>query len=280
MIRGARTTRRGVFFIIASAAANSVFASRDHGRTNLADRRMREDRGWVRRFNAGRVQSLPRQIKPAKRSIFVEVAQNVGELERAAQVMSERKTGIAVHAEYPHRQTTDGAGDAVAIEIERGAIGCADVGYDIHFHAIDDGDEILALQIERAHRLRQSAKLRRRRLAINRINVGAPACQLLAARLARPGIVGNVVNGAAERVDLEHRLALRARQNAHARIKRAAGGALGRRSGLVHSRTPRLLGHGGRTPAKPPGHSGQNADDRQSGDCGHGKMHPILQRIA
>ena len=53
------------------------------------------------------------------------------------------------------------------------------------------------------------AKLRRRRAGIDRIDVGAPALQLLAPRLARPGIVGDVVDGAAERIDFEHRLALR-----------------------------------------------------------------------
>ena len=56
-----------------------------------------------------------------------------------------------------------------------------------------------------------------------------------------PGIVGNVVDGAAKRIDFEHRLALGARQNAHAGIKRAAGGPLGRLGWLAHLRTPRLL---------------------------------------
>ena len=109
--------------------------------------------------------------------------------------------------------------------------------------------------------------------ARQRANCAAP-------RLARARIVGDVVDGAAERIDFEHRLALRARQNAHAQIERAAGGALGRRSGFVHSRTPRLLRRGGETPAEPPGRAAQNADQRQAGNGGHGKMHALAQRIA
>ena len=120
-------------------------------------------------------QSFPRQIEASQRSVLVEVAQNVGKLERAAEVMSERETGFLLHAEHAHRKTTDRAGDAVAIEIERGPVRCADVGDHIHLHAIDDGDEILALQVECADRLRQAAELRRRCAAIDRINVRAPA---------------------------------------------------------------------------------------------------------
>ncbi len=43
-----------------------------------------------------------------------------------------------------------------------------------------------------------------------------------------PRRVGDVVDLPAERIDLEHRVALRARQDAHRRVERAAGGALGR----------------------------------------------------
>ncbi len=59
---------------------------------------------------------------------------------------------------------------------------------DIHFHAVDDGDEILAPQIERAHRLRQAQKTLRRRAGIHRIDIGAPNAATAEPRLARgPG---------------------------------------------------------------------------------------------
>src|SRR5437868_6185449 len=40
---------------------------------------------------------------------------------------------------------------------------------------------------------------------------------------ARPALIGDIVDLAAERIDFEHRLALRARHDAHRRIERAAG---------------------------------------------------------
>ena len=82
------------------------------------------------------------------RGILVEVAQDVGELQRAAEMMGERQAGIGLHAEHAHRQPPDRAGDAVAIKIERRAVGRADIGDHVHLHAVDDGDEILALEIE------------------------------------------------------------------------------------------------------------------------------------
>ena len=55
--------------------------------------------------------------------------------------------------------------------------------------------------------------------AIKRRKIAAPALQRGAPVVARPGIVGNVVDRAAERVDFEHGVALGARQDAHAVIE-------------------------------------------------------------
>ncbi len=60
--------------------------------------------------------------------------------------------GIVRHAEHAHRQPPDRAGDAIAVKVERRAVGRTDVGDHIHLHAVDDGNEILALEIECAHR--------------------------------------------------------------------------------------------------------------------------------
>ena len=49
-----------------------------------------------------------------------------------------------VHAEDAHRQPADCACDPIAIGVERRLIGCANVGDHVHFHAVDDGMEILA----------------------------------------------------------------------------------------------------------------------------------------
>ena len=80
-------------------------------------------------------------------------------------MMRERNPGVVLHAEHANRKTPDRTGDAVAIEIERRPIRRADVGDDVHLHAVDDGDEVLALQVEAAHRFapaRQATVARRR----------------------------------------------------------------------------------------------------------------------
>src|SRR6202034_4828623 len=84
-----------------------------------------------------------------------------------------------------------------------------------------------ALERERFDRLRKARQSGRRRTGIDRVDIGAPGLQLFAAWIARPGIVGNVVDRAAERINFEHRLTLRRRQNAHATVERTAGSALG-----------------------------------------------------
>ena len=101
-----------------------------------------------------------RQIEPADRRILVEVAQDVGELQRAAEMMRERDAFLRRHAENPHAEAPDRARDAVAIKIERREIGRPDVGVDIHLHAVDDVEEIGALQIEGARRDNEAGRKR------------------------------------------------------------------------------------------------------------------------
>jgi len=67
-----------------------------------------------------------------------------------------------------------------------------------------------------------------RDFGIERVDVGAPAVELLEALAARTARVGDVVDLAAKGIDFEHGLALRARQNAHRVVKRAARRPLGR----------------------------------------------------
>ena len=132
------------------------------------------------------------------------------------------------HAENAHAQPSDRAGDAVAIKIERGKIGRADVGAHIHLHAVDDGEEVLASQPKGAHRLRQAGKLRRRLAVIDRGDIAPPLLELIEPLAAVAGFVGDVVHRAAEGIDVVHRLPLRARQDAHGGVERAARGG-GRR---------------------------------------------------
>ena len=93
-------------------------------------------------------QRFARQIQPAEPGILVDVAQDVGQLQRAAEMMREHNAVVLGQAEHPHRQPPDGAGDAIAIEIERRQVRRADILRHVHLHAVDDGQKILALEAE------------------------------------------------------------------------------------------------------------------------------------
>ena len=139
--------------------------------------------------------------------------------------------GLVVEAEDAHRQPADRARHPVAIEIEGRPVGGADVGGRVHRHAVDDGVEILAPQGEVADGGAQRRGPRRRG-AVEAVDVVAPALQRGKALVARSVAVGDVVDGAAEGVDRVHRLAPRARQDAHGEVERAAG-CRQRRRGIV-----------------------------------------------
>ena len=70
--------------------------------------------------------------------------------------MREQDAVVLRQTEHPHRQPSDRAGDAVAIQIQRCKVGRPDILRHIHFHAIDDGQEILALEIKSLEPTRRS----------------------------------------------------------------------------------------------------------------------------
>ena len=79
--------------------------------------------------------------------------------------------------EHPHRQPSDRARDAVAIQIERREIRRPDILRHIHFHAVDDGQEILALETEPSNRGDIVRQPRRRMALIQRVDIVAPLLQ-------------------------------------------------------------------------------------------------------
>jgi hypothetical protein len=196
----------------------------------FAERRVRQHRRRIARRDAGFAQRLGGQIKAPERRVLVEVAQDVGELQRAPQMVRQRDAVALFHPEYAHRQAPDRARDPVAIKLERRLVGRADIADHVHLHPVDDGMEILAPQAEIAHRRLQAADARNRRLAgTERVDVGAPTRQLVPSRAARPARIRDVIDLAAKGIDLEHGLALRARQYAHRIVERAARRPFGRR---------------------------------------------------
>ena len=68
-------------------------------------------------------------------------------------MMRERDAGFALDPEHAHRQASDRARDAVAIEVEGGGGGGANIVEGVHLHAVDQGEEILLRQIEVGDRL-------------------------------------------------------------------------------------------------------------------------------
>ena len=174
---------------------------------------------WIVGHDPGGVETFARQIKPADPGIFVNVAQDVGQLERAAEMMRKQDTVFLAEAEHPHGEPPHCARDAIAIEIERPRVGRADVGGNVHFHAIDDGDEVFTPQAEPFHRWHIVAQMLRWFPGIKRIDIAPPLIQRLEAFRARTIGVGDVIDLTAETVDIEHRIALFARQDTHRRVE-------------------------------------------------------------
>ena len=97
-------------------------------------------------------------------------------MQRAAEMMGEQDAVLLRQAEHAHRQPPDGAGDAVAIEIERRHVRRADVLRHVHLHAVDDGEEILALEAEGFDGGDVILQPRRRMALIQRVDIVAPCC--------------------------------------------------------------------------------------------------------
>ncbi len=98
--------------------------------------------------DAGIRQHLLGKIEPAHLGVLIEVAQDIGHLQGAAEMMREHPALLVLDPEDLDRKPPDRRGDPVAIEIERLPIGGVDVATDVHLHAGDDGEEILLLQAE------------------------------------------------------------------------------------------------------------------------------------
>jgi len=85
--------------------------------------------------------------------VLDEVAEYVGELQRAAEFRCNTLARPRLLAEDPHRKPPDGNGHAVAVQIELVQARCTNVGLRVHFHAVDNREEIVALQAVEVHGL-------------------------------------------------------------------------------------------------------------------------------
>src|SRR5215831_4804684 len=216
MMRGARTQRRGLRAMILSACAKC-------SRARSTTRAQTFPSAGLASTAGGSV-----VVMPASRRVFAEVAQDIGELQSPPQMVSERNAVLFFHSEDAHRQATDGARDSIAIHVERRVVGRADILDHVHFHPIDDGVEILAAESKIAHRREQAARAGDGLARTERIDIVAPALELLAPFTTGAARIRDIVDLTAKGIDFEHGLALRARQYAHRVVERATRRPLGR----------------------------------------------------
>ena len=84
--------------------------------------------------------------------------------------------------------------------------------------------EIFASQPKIADRCEKAARARNRLARIERIDIGAPALELIPPFTPGAARVGDIVDLTAKRVNFEHGQALRAGQYPHRIVERAARG--------------------------------------------------------
>ncbi len=186
----------------------------------------------VQRGDAGFLQIFARQIETADGGVFIDVAQDVGQLQGAAQMMRQIEARPLVHAEDLDGKTPHGAGDPVAVKIEGGEIGRDNIFRHVHVHPVQDGEEILQPQAVMRHRRCQEAHLLGGLAGIKPTQIGAPLLQLFMPLGPRAdAIIGDIVHLAAEGIDREHRVAFFLRHQPHGQIEGTADGFLLHRRG-------------------------------------------------
>ena len=102
MMRGARTTLRGVRAMMASALAKCSAASAATLAQAWPSAGLRRHCLRIVARDAGLFEILARHIEAADAGVLVDVAQRIGELQRAAEMMGERDAVRLAHAEHAH----------------------------------------------------------------------------------------------------------------------------------------------------------------------------------
>ena len=130
-------------------------------------------------------QQLARQIESAEPGILVDVAQDVGELHGFAEGVGERDARGARRAEDAHATAARPRRPPGAIELEFGHGRRDDGSARVHLHAVDDGEEVVAGEVEGRTGSRSACVTGWRGVAgIEAVDLLAPALQL--AQLGTP----------------------------------------------------------------------------------------------
>ena len=154
MIRAGRIARRSQRASARLGIAKLVARQAGEFAPGRGEGSVAHDAGRRRRRDAVVMEQVARQIDPPDPGILVDIAGDVGELQRPSEMMGD---GLAVRArlaEDRDAEAADGRGDAVAIEIEGGAVRGDDRAFGIHLHAVDDGQEVGPVEAEGLDRRR------------------------------------------------------------------------------------------------------------------------------
>src|ERR1700694_5188992 len=86
---------------------------------------MLQDGDRIGAANSVPVENFTRQIEASAMGVLIEIAQDIGQLQRSTERFGERMGSIALITENMDREMTDGARDTRTVEVERRKIGCA-----------------------------------------------------------------------------------------------------------------------------------------------------------
>ncbi len=222
------------------------------------------------------LQDFARQIEPPAPGILGQVAQDVGELQGAAERMRDTVGGGRIIAEDAHREPPDRARHAVAIKVEhcRGSARRSASRASISMPSTRARKSSCAQPVLRGDRGEHAGERQRRMAGEERGHFRAPLRERRELRLGRVVAVGDVVDDAAKGIDREHRIAPRRRQQPHRPIERAC-----RRQSPGRGSPPRVASTLGVQRARSRSAS-QEARQEGRGEIGARQLHPHRQRIA
>src|SRR6266436_7085173 len=116
---------------------------------------MLQDGDRIGAANTMPVENFTRQIEPSATSVLIEIAQDIGQLQRSAERFGDVMGSIALITENMDREMADGACYTRTVEVERRKIRGANGFARIHLHPVDDGEKIVPVQTKAQHRLTQ-----------------------------------------------------------------------------------------------------------------------------
>src|SRR6201989_151978 len=134
--------------------------------------------------------AFARKIETAYLRVLVDVAENLGKLQRAAEMIGKLDPFIFAGAEDANRKAADRGRHAIAVQIERLEIRRADVLDGVHFHAVDHSEEVVHADREFVKAARKPGEPSRAPAGIKRVDPAPPIGKTFDALLTRAAAIG------------------------------------------------------------------------------------------